>query len=170
MLRLDAIDEKPDTGAQTEQRKRKSSHVDESSGSSSDDDDDALDARLLRRDDETIEEEKELESMLFGSKTTMMADIEKKSRNRKVKQVSESLKAQPVEMAEAFETRKPVWEDPDDQEVYVNIDFNTIHRIFYIKSFNRVDLNKYGTLSSLAPDSQTSKLTSSQIEDTLKAK
>ena len=60
------------------------------------------------------EEEKDLENLLFGSKTSMLENIEKVKKKSKPKT---NLAKEKVEIADEMETRIPVWQDPADQEM-----------------------------------------------------
>jgi hypothetical protein len=115
---------------QNESGKRKQQQLNESSDE--DDQVGATKSRLLRKqsqdeedeEDETDyetnaiqdEEEKDLEGLLFGSKEPMMASIEKANRRPNNKARASDLNAK-EEIADALETRKPVWADPADEEM-----------------------------------------------------
>jgi hypothetical protein len=86
---------------------RKQSHDEEEEG-------DESDYEMVAMHDE---EEKDLEGLLFGSKEPMMASIEKANRKPKNKARENNQKPR-EEVADALETRKPVWADPADEEMY----------------------------------------------------
>ena len=70
------------------------------------DQDFSIDMRNAKED----EEEKRLESLVFGSEASIFTNIEKV--NKKVK-----VSKKPAEISEFFETKKAAWKDDADQEM-----------------------------------------------------
>jgi hypothetical protein len=67
----------------------------------------------------TIEEEHDLENLLFGAESSIVKNIDRMSKTRKKSVGKNKNKSQidVVELAEQLAERKPIWQDPADEEM-----------------------------------------------------
>ena len=99
------------------QYKRKKNSDLESSSDEDDDNDVDLNVDLKNEHDLTVEE-RDLESLVFGSDASMLSNIDKVKKKKNINKNESLIRKSDDALANLIDERKPVWQDNDDKEMY----------------------------------------------------